>query len=102
MNLITRYVVRDGNLTLTGAVAFVALGFGIAYLALEYLPSPIFKALGLAVGLALAAIGGFSGRAKALDLKPFTNDPLGWRKAKKTYQVDPEAPDENKGDQIDR
>jgi hypothetical protein len=83
--LIARYVMRNGNLTLLGAIAFVASGFGVAYLAVEHLPSPFLKAIGLAIGLAIAAIGGFSGRAKALQLKPFTNDPISWRKAKKSY-----------------
>jgi hypothetical protein len=94
MKFISRYVMREGNLTLMGAIAFVTVGFGIAYLALEYLPSPLLKAIGMALGLAIAAVGGFSGRAKALDLKPFTNDPLGWRKAKKSYKADSEDPTE--------
>ncbi|PQA75675.1 hypothetical protein [Rhodoferax sp. TS-BS-61-7] len=98
MNLLKRYVMRDGNLTLIGAIALVSMGFGIAYVALEYLPSPLLKAIGMALGLALAAIGGFSGRAKALDLKPFTNDPLGWRKAKKSYQNDSEPHAEKTSD----
>jgi hypothetical protein len=36
----------------------------------------------------------FEGRAVALGLKPFTNDPLGWRKAKESYksQVDTDMP----------
>lgn len=101
MNLFTRYVMRDGNLTLIGAIAFVALGFGIAYLALEFLPGPLLKAIGMAVGLAFAAIGGFSGRAKALGLKPFTNDRLDWRRAKKSYQTDSDASKEKPNDQND-
>ena len=91
MNFLTKYVMRDGNLTLAGAIGLVVIGFGVAYVALEYFPSQLLKALGMSLGLAIAAIGGFSGRAKALELKPFTNDPLGWRKAKKSYQADAEV-----------
>lgn len=88
MNSIKRYLVRDGNLTWMGGLALVVIGFYIAFVSLEYLPSAVLKALGLAVGLGVAAVGGFSGRSKALGLKPFTNDPAGWRKAKKSYKVD--------------
>ena len=49
----------------------------------------------MCLGLGLAALGGFSGRAKALGLAPpFTNDPLGWRAAKKSYKEQSE-PNQN-------
>jgi hypothetical protein len=90
-----------GKLTLFGVISCVVVGFGLVYLSLEFIPSKWGALLGLCLGLTLAAIGGFSGRANALDLPPpFTTDPLGWRKAKKTYKTDA-AFDEvkNKGDQ---
>lgn len=98
MNFISRYVIREGNLTLVAAIGLVIVGFGIAFVAIEYLPSPLLKALGMSLGLAIAAIGGFSGRAKALDLKPFTNDPLSWRNAKKSYQSDSAAHEHKSND----
>lgn len=85
MRLVKLKILQNGNLTFVAALLVVITGFLIAYLSLEYLPSRILKVVGLSIGLAFAAIGGFSGRARALDLKPFTNDPLGWRKAKATY-----------------
>jgi hypothetical protein len=58
----------------------------MSYLSLEFLPYRWMRLVGLSVGLGIAAIGGFSGRAKALGLPPtFTNDPLGWRASKKSY-----------------
>lgn len=85
MKLKPEFFVRKGNLTLTSALILVVFGFGLSYISLEYAPFIFLKVVGLAVGLAIAAIGGFSGRAKSLEIKPFTNDPIGWRKAKENY-----------------
>jgi len=93
MKNILKIFLRDGNTTILGAVLLVALGFGLAYLSLEYFASRLLKVLGLSIGLAIAAVGGFSGRADSLGLKPFTSDPLGWRKAKDSYKPDVEEKD---------
>ena len=78
-----------GKLTLFGVISCVFVGFSLVYLSLEFIPSKWGTLLGLCLGLAIAAIGGLSGRASALDLPPpFTNDPLGWRKARKSYKTD--------------
>ena len=42
--------------------------------------------LALVVGLVVASISSFEAKARVLGLKPFTNDPLGWRIAKKIYE----------------
>jgi hypothetical protein len=79
-------LIFKGKLTVLGVFILVATGFLMSYLSLEFLPYRWMRLVGLSVGLGLAAIGGFSGRAKALGLPPpFTNDPLGWRAAKKRY-----------------
>jgi hypothetical protein len=79
-------LIFKGKLTVLGVFILVATGFLMSYLSLEFLPYRWMRLVGLSVGLGLAAIGGFSGRAKALGLPPpFTNDPLGWRAAKKSY-----------------
>ncbi len=81
----------EGRLTLFGVACLVVSGFFVVYLSVEFVPWKLGKFLGLCLGLAIAAIGGFSGRAHALELpSPFTNDPLSWRKAKESYrsQVD--------------
>lgn len=86
----------DGKLTVLGVFFLVIVGFLVVYLSVEYVAWKLGKLIGLSVGLALAAIGGFSGEASALDLPPpFTNDPLGWRKAKQTYKKEdaPSSPE---------
>ena len=91
MKSVLQKFIRNGNLTFFGAVCVVLTGFGLAYVSLEYFSFLTLKVVGLSLGLGIASIGGFSGRAKALDLKPFTNDPLGWRKAKESYRTTEEA-----------
>lgn len=90
---------NSGNLTFLGALCVVLFGFGLIFISLEYFSTLTFKVLGLSVGLGIAAIGGFSGRASALDLKPFTNDPLGWRKAKESYKAQKDSAIEKKHDE---
>ena len=83
-----KFFLTSGKLTLFGVISCVFVGFGLVYLSLQFIPSRWGTLLGLCLGLAIAAIGGFSGRASALELPPpFTNDPLGWRKAKQSYQL---------------
>ncbi len=74
----------------------IVLGAIIAYASLEYIPWVLGKYIGLSLGIGVAAVGGFSGRAAAIESPPpFTNDPLGWRKAKQSYKEDlsPEGTD---------
>lgn len=81
-------LIRSGKLTFFGIVFCVCIGFILVYLSLEHIPWIWGRIVGLSIGLAVAAVGGFSGRADALDLPaPFTNDPLGWREAKKSYET---------------
>jgi hypothetical protein len=82
-----RFLIAYGKLTTFGAIALVILGLLLLYLSIEFAPWKWLKILGLCAGLGIALIGGLGGRAHALGLPPpFTNDPLGWRKAKKTYR----------------
>jgi hypothetical protein len=79
--------VRDGRLTFLSEillVIFVLLGFfGIPILGV-----PIWLAIPLGLISLLSAVLLISeGAAVSVGLKPFTNDPLGWRKAKNTYQA---------------
>jgi hypothetical protein len=100
--VIIKIFLIGGKLTLFGVISCVVVGFGLVYLSLEFIPSKWGALLGLCLGLTIAAIGGFSGRANALDLPaPFTNDPLGWRKAKKTYKTDAASEEVTKKDDRD-
>jgi hypothetical protein len=77
----------DGKLTLAGGGLLLIAGIFTIYLSFAFLPGAILKVLGASTGLAMAAVAGFGGRAQGLGIKPFTNDPLGWRKAKKSYKA---------------
>ena len=66
----------------------MTLGAAITYASLAYLPLSWMQNIGVCLGLALIVIASLATRAGVLGFKPFTNDPLGWRAAKKTYQDD--------------
>ena len=83
-----------GKLTGPGVALLFLVGLLVFLGALAFLPWTWMKRVGALMGLACMAIAGLSGRAHALGLPPpFTKDPLGWRKAKATYeqQAAPEA-----------
>jgi hypothetical protein len=79
--------IRDGTLTWLAEVALISV-VALGWYSVPYLYEISFwlaLPLGL-VSLLAAFILMFEGRASAIGLKPFTNDPLGWRRAKKTYK----------------
>ena len=83
-----RFFFFDGKMTNLTSVLVVAITFG-GILGVLYFQPPFWFGVGvLAVSILIGAIGAVSGAAESLGLKPFTNDPLGWRKAKKSYQAD--------------
>lgn len=44
------------------------------------------------IGSAISLLGSYEAKAKQFGLQaPFTNDPLGWRKAKKSYETKEDA-----------
>ncbi len=82
----SRLLISEGKLTVLGVFSLGILGALLVYLSLQFIPWRVGKILGLSLGFVVAAIGGFSGQASALELPPpFTKDPLGWRRAKKSY-----------------
>lgn len=92
------------GLCLSGDASQSSAGAGssagtLAYLSVEFIHWKWGKLIGLSFGWALAAVGGFSGRSHALGLPPpFTNGPLGWRKAKQSYKTEAGAEEEDKND----
>ena len=91
------WFIKRGRLTGIGILCALVLGAGIAYFSLILMPGKLLKVVGLSIGLGLMGLGGYSARATALELPPpFTNDPLGWRKAKQSYKQD--QGQESKGD----
>ena len=93
-----KLLVQDGRLTW---IAEIILGFVVL---LGLFGIPIFNIpfwLAIPVGVVALIAGAvlmFEGRATALGLKPFTNDPLGWRKAKESYKADATSNDVSKKD----
>ena len=82
-----KLLVQDGRLTW---IAEIFLGAVVLFglLGIPFFNVPFWLAIPIGVAALLAgAILMFEGRATALGLKPFTNDPLGWRKAKKSYET---------------
>ncbi|SDC49591.1 hypothetical protein SAMN05444679_103214 [Variovorax sp. CF079] len=80
----------DGKLTGLGVAILFLVGVLILLGSMAFLPMVWMRWLGASLGLGCMAVAGLSGRAHALGLPPpFTNDPLGWRKAKATYKQKP-------------
>jgi hypothetical protein len=84
-------LVKDGRLTVISEI--ILIGFVlIGFLGIPLFGMPLW--LAVPVGLASVISAGlliFEGAAASIGLKPFTNDPLGWRKAKKSYLSDEAA-----------
>lgn len=84
----TSIIFKNGKFTFIAElclIIIVLLGcFGI-----PLLDMPIWLAIPIG-GLAIisAALLIFEGAAVSVGLKPFTNDPLGWRKAKESYKAE--------------
>ncbi len=85
-NLFVGLFLKKGRLTWIGELSSMVLGILLIYLSVKFLPFKILKLVGLSIGVAMVGLGGFSARASGLEIPPpFTNDPMGWREAKKTY-----------------
>ncbi|WP_346308911.1 hypothetical protein [Limnohabitans sp.] len=81
-----RFFFVDGKMTNLSSVLVVAITFG-GILGVLYFQPPFWLGVGiLAVSIIIGVIGAVSGAAESVGLKPFTNDPLGWRKAKQSYK----------------
>jgi len=94
-------IIVNGHLTQRGADVLGAIGVLIlcatAYFFEEW--SGFWFWLFALVGGALGYLGAYGGLAKKFGFEaPFTNDPLGWRKAKKSYHADSEVSKEEPGD----
>ena len=79
--------------------------FSVGGLLLAFIPwffdiSTWIQLLLFGIGLPISLIGSYEAKAKQFGFPaPFTNDPLGWRKAKKTYKTDAASEDVTKKDE---
>ncbi len=86
---ISQAIVKQGKLTLLANFFLTLFGFGIIYVSLVASPNIFILTLGLSVGFVCVSLAAYANKAESLDLPaPFTNDPLGWRKAKESYKAE--------------
>ena len=92
---IPNWYIRDGRFTTFGGGLTLVFGIGFALLSVAFMPFVWLRYTGLVIGLTIAAIAGYEGKAHGLGLPaPFTRDPLGWRKVKAENKAKEDA--ENK------
>ncbi len=89
----THLFIKDGYLTKWFSNFLFLGGLGGMSLAFIFLNGWMFY-LALVIGLVIASISSFEAKARVLGLKPFTNDPLGWRAAKASYETNKSQSDE--------
>jgi hypothetical protein len=84
----TSLIIKNGKFTFVAEFCLIII-FLLGSFGIPLLNMPIWLAIPVG-GLAIisAALLIFEGAAVSVGLKPFTNDPLGWRKAKETYKKD--------------
>jgi hypothetical protein len=82
-----RRLIIDGQFTwVFEAILGVLVLFGLFGIPFFDMPLWLSLPIGL-ISILSAFLLMFEGRAVALGLRPFTNDPLGWRKAKRSYEI---------------
>ncbi len=91
------WLTKNGDRVLTaGCLLFIGVPLWLIYEDRVNTMAGLFL---LFFGIFLGAIVGYEGKAKQFGFQaPFTNDPLGWRKAKKTYKTDAASDDVTKKD----
>jgi hypothetical protein len=92
---------QEGHITERGSDVFaivgIAITWGCAYFFKEW--GGFWFWLLVSVGVVISYVGIFGRQAKQFGFEaPFTNDSLGWRKAKKTYKTDAASDDVTKKD----
>ena len=78
------YFIRDGKMTDLSSVLVVVITFGGILGTLYFQPPFWLGIFFITVSVVVGAIGTAAGAAESVGLKPFTTDPLGWRKIKKS------------------
>lgn len=79
-------IFREGRLTGLGTAVLGVLGLGMILYTLLLAESFFWGALSFVVGCGLLGFAAQSNNAASLGLTPFAHDPLGWRRAKETYE----------------
>lgn len=66
------------------SIGILGAAFFLLPLYMEWHPYVVIS--GLLIGMILMGFSAYANHSAVLDLRAFTNDPLGWRKAKATYE----------------
>jgi hypothetical protein len=81
-------LLNNGWFTTIGSFSCLVLGISMVGLVVWLEPPKIVYIIFLTIGLVLVGLAGYEARARAIGLEPpFTRDPLGWRKAKESYNT---------------
>lgn len=90
----------DGKMTDFSSILVVVITFGGILGTLFFQPPFWIGVVFISVSLFVGAIGIAAGASESVGAKPFTNDPLGWRKAKESYKkVDQTEAKDSKGNE---
>lgn len=82
-------IVRNGRFTNLGALLTFFVGLSIIAGVVIWPVNALVFGGGICLGLVMIGLSGYEANASALGLPPpFTRDPLGWRKAKQSYEAD--------------
>lgn len=88
--------VKNGKLTLLAEICLAGLVL-LGFFGIPLLEMSLWLAIPVGILAVLsAALLIFEGAMVSIGLKPLTNDPLGWRAAKKSYDQDLDEPDQAK------
>ena len=96
MKPLLRFFFKDGRATWYGSWLAIIGSILVMYGVIHFRLNNVFGWILLVVAWIVLAVFGLSGRAEAIGLKPFTNDPLGWRKAKASYKEGEQADDKDR------
>jgi len=98
MKVLLRFFFKDGRATWYGRLIAMCGSILTMYCVIHFRFNNFFGWFLLIAAWITLGVFGLSGRSEAIGLKPFTNDPLGWRKAKQSYKEEatPEEDSEKK------
>jgi hypothetical protein len=102
MKVFFRFFFKDGRATWYGSWTGIIGSILVMYGVIHFRLNNVFGWFLLIAAWIVLMVFGLSGRSEALGLKPFTNDPLGWRKAKKSYQGDEASKESSIDEPLDK
>ncbi len=90
------YFIRDGKMTDLSSLLCIVITFGGILGTLYFQPPFWLGVIIFGVSILVGAIGTAAAAAESIGLKPFTNDPLGWRKIKRSQPQSSTSEDQAK------